>query len=190
MLSTPFRFDETDHSYTTTDGPVISITGMLAVGGFIDDRWYTEESSERGKTVHKLTADYDLGAIGPRDASLPFRGYLAAHVTLMGILKPTWLHVEVPAVHPTLKFAGRCDRVGYIYKLGGVLEVKSGTEERAHPIQTALQAILAADTLGLPAEHLSRYAAYYQANGRYRLIEHKNPRDFVEARQLIARYAA
>lgn len=190
MLSAPFRFDEQDHSYTTDDGRVVSITGLLAVGGWIDDRWYTEESSERGRFVHKLAADYDLGAIDACDAPPAYLGYLLAHVTLTKIVKPEWRHVEVPAVHRTLKFAGRCDRVGYVYKRGAVLEVKSGDEEKGHPIQTALQAILAADELALPAESIDRYAAYYSATGRYRLKQHVNPQDFVEARKLIAKYAA
>ena len=189
MLSAPFRFDELDHSYTDTSGRVVSITGLLAVGGWTTDEWYTEESSERGKAVHKLTADYDLGAIGPRDAVPEYAGYLAAHVTLDRIVKPRWRHVEVPAVHRTIRFAGRCDRVGYVFNRGAVLEVKSGAEEKGHPIQTALQAILAADELALPAETIDRYAAYYSASGRYKLKQHTNSQDFVEARKLLAKYA-
>src|SRR5574341_1863405 len=46
----PFRFDALNHEYlSVATGEVFPhITGMLEQTGWIDDRWYTEESSDRG----------------------------------------------------------------------------------------------------------------------------------------------
>ncbi len=189
MISAPFRFDATTHTYTDSRGEVPHITGLLAAAGEIDDTWYTEESCDRGRAVHQLTAEYDLGALDPGDCVSPFRAYLLGHVACDLVLGPRWLWIETPAVHPTLRFGGRNDRSGYVFKAGSVLEVKSGAPAKCHQVQTALQAILAAPTFGLPPEALVRYAEYVDERGRYKLHEHKSPRDFRRAYEILRRYA-
>lgn len=192
MTAPAFRFDPEAHEYRdAASGRVYAhITGLLAAGGHIDDRWYTEESSERGKHVHTLTAEYDLGAlVDPRSCTSAYKGYLLGHVAAMACVPHAFLEVEVPRVHPRLRFAGRPDRVGRLYGLGGVLEVKSGAVEESHEIQTALQAILSADELGLPPDAMTRWALYLREDGRFTLREHRNGRDFARACELIRKYA-
>lgn len=188
MISRTFRFDRETHTYSDDHGVVPHITGLLTVSGWADDKWFTEESSVRGTRVHELTAEYDWGGITLADYDGPYRGYLIAHDEAIRLVKPRFEHIEVPAVHPTIRFGGRCDRVGQVYKAGSVWEVKSGAVERAHLIQTALQAILAAPTLHLPAEAVHRYAEYVKPNGNVKLEQHKDRRDFDEAFRILRRY--
>lgn len=182
-----FRFDPGPHEYidTATGAVLPHITGMLEATGWIDDTWYTEESSDRGQAVHALTRDYDLDALDVATCHSPFRGYLLAHVKATGIFRPQWIAIEEPQVHPRLRFGGRPDRVGRIYGAAGVLEVKSGDPEKSHAIQTALQAILAADDFRLPADTLVRYALYLKDTGKFRLEQHKNKHDLDKARDII-----
>lgn len=187
---TSFRFDDAAHEYLdTATGEVLPhITGMLDRTGWIDDRWYTEESCERGRQVHSLTAAYDLGAIAdPRAEVSKYKGWLLAHVKAMNTIAPRpEIHaVEEPSVHPTLHFGGQPDRRGLYYRLRGVLEIKSGGPERSHQIQTALQAILEAPKYGIPPEAMIRLCLYLKDNGKFKLEEHKARRDFDEARRVI-----
>jgi hypothetical protein len=185
----PFRFDGCRHAYIPLDTgeEIPHITGMLERTGWIDDRWYSSDSSERGQAVHALTATYDLGGLDPATCVSRYRPYLLGHVKAMQIIRPEWRHVEEPLVHPFLRFGGRPDRVGLIYRAQGVMEGKSGQPERSHQVQTALQAILAAPELGLPPEALVRYALYWRDNGRFKLEQHIDRRDFDEAHRVIKR---
>lgn len=199
-----FAFDANRHEYVDTDaGEVLPhITGMLEACGWIDDRWYTEEGCTRGQVVHRLTTDYDLGAIErPGEVVAKYKGYLLAHVAAMKIIRAEWRHVEEPLVSRAHRFGGRPDRVGLVYAAQAVCEIKSGAipaparpagsradpSANSHQIQTALQAILVSDELRLPAEAIQRHALYLKDNGRFRLIPHNDLRDFDEARRVIAR---
>lgn len=185
---TSFRFDAFNHEYVeTATGLVLPhITGMLDRTGWVDDRWYTEESCERGHQVHRLTADYDLGAIDDLDRVVDkYRAYLLAYADAMRVIPHEWDAIEEPLVHSTYRFGGRCDRRGRIYTAKGVCEVKSGLVDKAHPVQTALQAILVAPLFGLPPELVDRFCLYLKPTGRWTLEQHKEPRDLIEAKRII-----
>jgi len=72
-----------------------------------------------------------------------------------------------------------------------IFEIKSGLPTKAHPIQTALQAILVAGQSGnlLPATQWARYCEYLKPNGRYKLEEHRDRGDFDEAYEIIRKCA-
>lgn len=181
-----FRFDANNHEYIVDGAVIPHITGMLEATGWIDDRWYTEESCERGGCVHRLTADYDLGALDVESCISKYRGWLLGHVTAMQILQPRFTHIEEPLVSDREGlYGGRPDRAGLLMGASGVLEVKSGGIEKGHPIQTALQAILVAPEMGLPPESLLRYALYLRDNGRFHLEPHDKRGDFDKARDVI-----
>jgi hypothetical protein len=183
----PFRFDALNHEYLSVDtGEVFPhITGMLEQTGWIDDRWYTEESSDRGTAVHKLTADYDLGALHVESCQSKHRGYLLAHVKAVSIAKPKMLAVEEPLVHPVFRFGGRPDRDCIAYALRSTWEIKSGAPERAHQVQTALQAILIGHVANLPPESIGRFCEYVGDKGKFKVERFVDRRDFDEARRVI-----
>jgi hypothetical protein len=184
-----FRFDQTDHRYIDLDTgeDLPSITSMLMRVGLVDDTWMDEQGRARGTAVHELTKLYDLDALDVETCRSPFRPYLLAHVKAMSILRPTMLAVEEAMVHPVLRFGGRPDRIVTLNGRRGVWEIKSGTPERAHACQTALQAILAELKTGLPADAHARYACYLRPNGRFKVEEFTDRRDFDQAREVIQR---
>jgi hypothetical protein len=162
------------------------VTQMLERDGLTDDTWMTQESRVRGTIVHKLTADYDLGAMpDPSTCTSRHKGYLLAHVAAIGIVRPEILAVEEPRVSVRYRFGGRPDRVAKLYGALGVLEIKTAAPARAHEVQTALQAILEAERRGLPPEALVRYCLYLKPDGRWRLEEHTRTRDFDAAYRII-----
>jgi hypothetical protein len=182
-----FRFDAGAHEYLDIEtGEVFPhITGMLETTGWIDDRWYTEESSDRGTAVHQLTAAYDLGALHVESCQSRFRGYLLGHVKAVSIARPKWLHIEEPMVHPVFRFGGRPDRDCIAYGLRATWELKSGDPERSHQIQTALQAILIAVDANLPPESIGRFCEYVKDKGKFKVERFIDRRDFDEARRII-----
>jgi hypothetical protein len=186
-MSLAFRFNARDHEYLDVETGELfpHITGMLELAGLIDDRWYTEESALRGTSVHRLTADYDLGSLDVESCTSIFRGFLLAHVAVVGIMTPTWLGVEEPLVHPTLRFGGRPDRDCLVNGIRSVWEVKSGPPEPAHRVQTALQAILVAHEAQLPADTIGRFCCYLTGEGKYKLQEHRERTDFDRAYRII-----
>lgn len=183
----PFRFDADRHDYIDLETGELRphITGMLEATDWIDPRWYTEDSRIRGQAVHRLTADFDLGALDVDSCTSRYRGYLLAHVELMAKMRPEILAVEEPRLHPYWRYGGRPDRV---WRYAGALtipEIKSGDYTKAHPIQTALQAILLELEHGLPAQLFVRMGVYLKANGRAKVLQFDDRADFTKARKVI-----
>jgi hypothetical protein len=184
-----FRFDADRHVYTLNGERRPSISQMLKDGGLVDATFMTEEGRARGSAVHRLTADYDLGAIeDPASVTSLYKGWLLAHVAAMKVLKPDILEVEEPHMHPRYEFGGRPDRVAKLWGLLCTLEGKTGGRERWHPIQTALQAILIAHRFGLKPDQVGRYCVYIQSNGKFKVERHINAGDFTRAQALIREF--
>lgn len=183
-----FRFDAYQHEYidAVNNEVLPHITGLLKADGLVDDRWFKEEHSERGRVVHTLTADYDLGAITDIASVVSEgKGYLAGHVKAMAILRPRFVHIEVPFVNWRYRFGGRPDRVLQVDGGWGVLDVKSGTKTPAAQVQTALQSILMEDELKVPARSILRWALYLSKDGKFKLLPHTDPRDFDRAYRIL-----
>lgn len=186
-----FRFDPSAHEYFLDNVQVMSITQMLDNCCYIDDSYYTEECAERGTMVHRLTADYDMGAIEhPESVENIWKGFLLAHVAAMRAMgKPAWDSIEEAVCSPVYRFGGRPDRVGKVWGAVSVLDIKTGGVYDWHGIQTALQAILVAPDYRLPATAIVRYGLNLKGNGKFTLLEHKSPRDFDRAFDVIRRCA-
>jgi hypothetical protein len=191
MLEVPFRFDAERHEYLdlTTGEVRPHATGMLQQGGLIDDRWYTEESCERGQIVHRLTADYDLGAIEDLESvEHTYAGYLQGHAAAMQTLRPEFLSVEEPLMHPIHRYGVRPDRVLKLWGILGTLDVKSGAPHKAHAVQTALQALALESIHKMPAELLGRWGLYLKRNGKWKLERFEDSSDFVVAKRLVLEF--
>jgi hypothetical protein len=184
---TGFRFDAVSHTYTdlATGRPLPHITGMLQAAGYIDNTWFRPHHAERGHVVHRLTSEFDLGAIEDVDRVLNVhKGYLIGYAAAMAILRPEILKIEEASVHPRYRFGGRPDRIVKIGGRRGTLEIKSGGEMAHHAIQTALQAMLDEDESGIPARFAWRGSVYLKPNGRYRVVEHRDASDVAKAEEI------
>lgn len=186
--TTPFRFDADVHEYTDLSTGEVRphITGMLARTGWVDDVWFTQEGSERGTVVHQLTATDDMQALDLTRVASTYKPWLLAYRATMRALRPSWHFIEVPLLHPHYRYGGRPDRYGVAHDLRTVLEIKSGAPRRADQIQTALQAILLADTIGgVAGPAYQRLALYLKPTGKFKLERHTERADFDEARRII-----
>ena len=162
----PFSFTAETHEYALHDGRTVvpSITQILKMSGWVDDTWFNDEASERGREVHRLTAAWDMRALPAdwgREAVSEYRGYLLAHEKATALVRPSWANIELPRVESRLGFAGTIDRDGAMFGAVSVAEVKTGPARKAvvngyastdHAIQLALQAILLSEDVKLPPE--------------------------------------
>jgi len=185
-----FRFDAGPHEYVDVGSGEVypSITQLIGMEGLVDDQWFTEASRIRGTEVHRLTMDYDLGAIDdPNEIDSDYKGWFLAYVDAKTILGFEVLEVEVPRVHPVHLFAGRIDRQIRMDGYREILELKSGGKEKAHRIQTALQAILAASGSALKPHQWKRSCLYLKSNGRWTHDPHEDKADIDEAYRILER---
>lgn len=181
----PFRFDADAHVYYVKDQPIPNISAMLQRTGHVDPTYYTDEVRERGRAVHSLTADVDLGAVDVRTLKSKYRGWVLAHVDAMKRLRPVHLEIETPDVHPRYRFGGRPDRVCKVFGVLSVLDEKSGRPEKWHAFQTALQAILKGWRYGLAPEAVQRFTLYLNENGRFKSKLQDKRRDYDEAYEIL-----
>jgi hypothetical protein len=193
------RFDDALHQYIdTATGEVLKgVTQLLVLAGEVSDEFYSEDSRERGTQVHRLTLDYDLGALDVSDCVTKYRGWLLAWASLSSMLQgPTWLHLEETFAHPLLRFAGTPDRVGHVYRRTAIGEIKSGPrpspkkrgQPGPHELQTALQAILVARHLHVRPELITRWGFYIREDGSFKAIEFIDPADLRRAREIIRKF--
>ena len=186
----PFAFDAGPHTYTALDTGerLQGLTDMLEHTGWIDRRWYSEESSERGTIVHGWTAKMDDRSCTFAQAceyAQDYSGWLAGHHRATLVYRPVFHSIECPLVHPVYRFGGRLDRVALINGVLTIIEIKTGQKEKSHQVQTALQAILASVEYKLPPERIHRVAWYERPNGKVKVEPHDDLRDFAEARAVI-----
>ena len=178
-----FRFDRETHVYTLDGEEIPHVTGMLEQAGYLSDVYYHEEGAERGQIVHALTAEYDLGAIpDPSTVVSKYKGWLDAHVAAMRVLRPTITAVEEAVCSYVYRYGTRPDRVWTFKGMRCLVDLKTGGPEQWHPYQLALQAIAVGQ---LPPEAWRRYCLYLKDNGRWRLVEYSDRRDFDVAHNII-----
>lgn len=183
------RFDAAAHAYYLDGVRVPSVTQMLHADGKIDTTWYTEESRIRGSAVHAWTAAYDMDAADVDAVEGLYRGYCLAHVEAMRVLRPDVLRIEEAWAHTGFRYGGRLDRVWRLFGAITIAELKTGGFQEWHRIQTALQAIIAEEELGVPARALKRVSLHLQSDGRFTLEAHEDAIDFAWAKNVIARHA-
>ena len=183
-------YDDATHVYREREtGRVLPhVTELLERAGWKGSIWYTEEGRVRGRAVHRMTADYDLGALDPTRLRSKYKPYVLAHVAAMAVIRPEWSHVETIMARLDLGFAGRPDRVGLVWGAIAVVDEKTGAKEKSHGIQTALQAILAEPETHLLAESVKRYGLYVTGKGRWNLEPFEDGADVREARRIVQCY--
>lgn len=191
MIAAPvFRFDAERHEYFYNDARIPSVTQLLDLGGLVNGKeYFTEESRRRGRAVHALAMDFDLGVLDLPRLESPYRGYVLGYVEACRKLLPKWEQIEVADVHPEFRFGGRIDRVGVVLERQTIAELKTAAKAKHHAIQTALQAILKSATAPcLPAERWQRLTVYLKHSGKFVVEAHEDPRDFHEAMRLIKEF--
>lgn len=181
-----FRFDAEGHRYFLDNEEIPSLSSLLKQDGLVDTTYMTDEGRDRGTAVHSLCTTLDLGSdLTPLVEQ--YRGYVAAYEAAVETLRPEWECIEEAEVSRRWRFGCRPDRVGTVYGIPTIAELKTGGKAPWHATQLALQAIAVSERTLLPPDRYQRIVIYLKDNGRYSVEIPKSPRDYDAARALLKR---
>jgi hypothetical protein len=125
------------HEYRIDGQVVPSVTQILSEAGLVDDRWYTDESQLRGRTVHIITALDDRGELDESQVDAEYRGYLNAWRLFKAETKCEILSIEERICNVALRYAGTLDRRIRWNGPVHIGDLKTGACAWWHPFQTA-----------------------------------------------------
>jgi hypothetical protein len=169
-------FDEASHLYTLHGSPVPSVTELIDQAGLKRGDWYTEESRERGKAVHRIANALLLSQdVGESDTAFVmdkgYEGYVAALQRFIADKRLMPVFVETPLADPSAWFAGTADFIGGMDGVPyAVVDLKTGPPMPWHSVQTEAYSRLAYLETGVP--YYKRFGLYLREDGEYRLVPH------------------
>lgn len=178
-------FEPEDHTYRLHDATtpaawgrlVPSVTQVIERAGLIGDTtWFTEESRQRGRIVHRAIMYDEREGLDPSSIDDRLVGYLDAYRAFKQAvdLGPCRL-LETPLADPIRFVAGTVDQVRLLRGYLAVLDIKSGTQSAWWALQVAAYESLV--RLALGCGPLKRYAVQLQKDGRFKLIEYQDRND-------------
>ncbi len=173
-----FEFVSDPHEYHLKGTRLWSPSGTFLQVGYVDDRYYTEESRYRGQYVHRATHLVDEKDLVWNDVAPEYLGYVEAYCEFkeMWRFKPRLR--EIPLYHPDYLYGTTPDGEGKI--LDGddaIVELKTGTM----PWWTAIQT--AAHDMGVGAWdakeiYRRRFGVELKKNGKFRVKEFDDDHDY------------
>ena len=165
-----FIFDEEKHHFLVQGERWPSITQVLADMGFIDTRWFTKASRDRGSHIHRiihwhLIGELDEGSIDPElwpyfEAWLRFESDTD--------FRPT--ETETPRISELYRFGGIPDSIGMLADREVIVERKTGAAPHWVALQLAAQEVLC-------DRPLYRFSLQLKSNGQYRLKQYRDRTD-------------
>lgn len=166
---------------------MLRVTEILKAVGLIDTSFLTEHGADRGTAVHEtidldIRGDLDEDSIHPEVAPY-LESFRRWRRESDGIVV---LESEIELRHPVFGFMGHPDLIAKTPKLPRlIVDYKSGTAVRWHPLQTAGYALLDAFVTG--AATAARAALYLHANGNAgTFVRHDERRDFELFKQALS----
>lgn len=167
-------FEQLEHRYFLDNKEYPSQSKIMKHFGMTPDydRFGNDSSRNFGTAVHKVCELYDKNDLGEFDPLL--KQYLDGYKRFMDHYKPEWQLIEVPLVSKVWGFATTPDRFGIINKKTASIDLKTGTEEPHHEIQSGFHQIVIEENLKVKVKE--RYTLILLPND-FRLILHKNPSD-------------
>jgi hypothetical protein len=132
------------HEYRDGETVVPSVTQLLKSAGFIDERFYTEEARDRGSAVHALCERYAQGCRtdgkGRRLEELAYVNAFAAWVKGKGVYAIS-TEAMIDHVIDGFRYCGRYDLLAEIGGRRVLVDIKTGSPTKWHPIQMAMYAV-------------------------------------------------
>lgn len=161
------------HRYWLDGRRVPGVTEILDGLGFIETRWFTDESRRRGTAVHlaihyHLEKDLDWTRLDER-----IKGYVEAAIAFLDDSKFEAVETEKRVLHEGApSFAGTLDVLGKFNGSECVADWKSGAFSKV----TGLQ--IAAYDLALGGKRRRRVGIQIRDNGKYRKTDFDDRRDY------------
>jgi len=138
---TQVHFEPTTHTYTLNGRRMPSVSEILRDAGLVDGRWWTDEGRTRGQYVAQLTHYYDDGDLDFESLTPELKGYLDSWRAFRNMTKCEILSAEEVVVNEALGYAGTLDRRIRWNHREKLIDIKLGSSQPFHRVQTALYAM-------------------------------------------------
>lgn len=170
-LHSEVTLDEASHTYRDISGRIVpSVTGILAAAGIIETEWFSDYARIRGLAVHKAIELLERGTLDPDSISDGVAPYLESWKNFKKDTDYQCRGTELKIYHKRYRYAGTIDQIGEVFYATCLLDIKTGVEQHWWALQTAAYNEIA------KCKH--RFSLQLKSDGKYRLIEHTNKRDF------------
>ena len=133
-------YDDARHTYSDDKGILPSVTQIIEAVGLRSTAFYKEGAADRGKAIHRILHEIDLGKSPDWREAEQYIGYIEAWTTLKGQLKEAQGYEvftsECIGSHPQKRYAGTVDKV-FRYGLDKycIFDIKTGKKEKWHTLQ-------------------------------------------------------
>lgn len=178
IITAGLTFDEERHLYFLDRVPIPGCTSILKAAGYVDDRWFTEASRDRGSAVHIATWLDDEGDLDESSVPETARGGLEAWRKCKRetgieplILPDGGIAAEIAVASRIFRFATTVDRVMLVRGIPSVFELKTGEPTDAAKLQTAAHALALYEN-GIPVAQ--RFAVRLKSDGNYSITKHED----------------
>ena len=156
-------FDEEVHAYAWDGRPVPSVSAILQGAGLVTgSAYYTPESANRGKRIHRATEHLDLFGELPEPED-EIRPYLDAYARFLDESQFSLDRIE-DRVYGKLdtgeEWAGTYDRSGVLRGRLVILDIKTGAKAKWHPAQLAGYALADGRSAGTGNLYLKKTGGY------------------------------
>lgn len=178
-------FDEATHTYMV-DGEkkpsVTEILSMLTAGHYaMINESVLRAAAERGKDVHRLCQDIDLG-LDEEEFDPVLEPYGQAYLQFLFDYSPMWLEIEQMHYNKQCDFCGTIDRYGIIKGRPSIVDIKTtASPTRENMLSYCCQTVgystfypvsYVRNKSGLDGEYKKpeRYILFLKKDGKYRLV--------------------
>lgn len=163
------EFDQSAHAYKWNGEPVPGVTAILKRFGFIDDRWFTEASRERGTITHLACQFFNEGDLDWEHLSRSNPDIYLRVRALERFVNETGFKcqaAELRVCNPVYRYGGTIDAIGLWKGHWAIIDYKTGKPQWWTKYQTA------AYRRCVPHAAVQRYALELKADGTYSLDPH------------------
>lgn len=156
------RFDPIKHEYWSGDKKYISITQLLKHFGMTPDydAFGNNTARDFGSAAHAACALLDKDNLGEYDVAM--KPWINGYCKFLGAYNPEWTSIEDPFISFVWGFGGTPDRFGMIRNRTAIVELKFGSPDESHEIQTAGQQVLIEEYYSTRVQ--DRYSLYITPN--------------------------
>ena len=177
-MNNELTFTDELHEYKL-DGIVIpSVTQVIEKSSLVNLDWVSpellEQKADLGAKVHSTTEFYDKSTLDLENLHPLLSKYLDQWIKFRHDYEFEPTEIELRLAHPLYRFAGTIDRVGYIKDELTLLDIKSGTIQKAYAIQTAGYELLYNQA---NKKKIKRRLAVYLSENDYKVKEYKDKND-------------
>ncbi len=170
-----FHFDDALHKYTLGSKVLPGITGIIKACRYVDTRYYTQETRDRGTHVHLAVKYLHKGTLDWSSVLDSYVGYVMAYERFAREWNLKVSIFERPMFHPDLLFAGTPDIVGTVLdNVPSIVELKTGPVMKWTALQTIAQELLVRAWADDKSIRYRRWGVTLNADGTY-----SKPKEFI-----------